>query len=324
MPSSPPSASTTDDRDGLGRLILDGLGRRPPARLRLRRPPPRLRGPSSGTRWHSRRLSASSCSTIASPPSSEPSYSSTSRRRSPWGPPTWSERAGIGVSSATVRNEMTMLEREGYLAQPHTSAGRIPTEKGYRFFVDALEGPAELGPAQVRQVRAFFSHAHGELEQMLRDTSQMLSKLTATTAVVVGEAGESATDPVGAAGGAGPRTRPRGRGDVVGCRAEAHDRVRPRHVARTTWPAPPSCWRRSSVGLALHDHIEAAPSGDPVRRSADGRGGRRGPRRDRRGQARVTSRARRASPRRSTPRSTCVRSSVCWSSSSPWCRCWRT
>jgi heat-inducible transcriptional repressor len=102
-------------------------------------------------------------------------------------------RAGVGVSSATVRNEMTLLEREGYLTQPHTSAGRIPTEKGYRFFVDALEGPGELGPAQTRQVRSFFAHAHGELEQMLRDTSQMLSKLTATTALVVGEAGESAT-----------------------------------------------------------------------------------------------------------------------------------
>jgi heat-inducible transcriptional repressor len=103
------------------------------------------------------------------------------------------ESSGVGVSSATVRNEMTLLEREGYLAQPHTSAGRIPTEKGYRFFVDHLPGPSDLGPAQAREVRAFFSHAHGELEQMLKDTSRLLSKLTATTALVVGETGESAT-----------------------------------------------------------------------------------------------------------------------------------
>jgi heat-inducible transcriptional repressor len=103
------------------------------------------------------------------------------------------EQTDIGVSSATVRNEMTLLERDGYIVQPHTSAGRIPTEKGYRFFVDALGGPGELGPQQTRQVRTFFAHAHGELEEMLKNTSRMLSHLTATTAVVVGEAGESAT-----------------------------------------------------------------------------------------------------------------------------------
>jgi heat-inducible transcriptional repressor len=103
------------------------------------------------------------------------------------------ESTDIGVSSATVRNEMTLLEREGYIVQPHTSAGRIPTEKGYRFFVDALGGPGELGPAQTRQVRSFFAHAHGELEEMLKNTSRMLSQLTATTAVVVGETGESAS-----------------------------------------------------------------------------------------------------------------------------------
>jgi len=100
---------------------------------------------------------------------------------------------GVAVSPATIRSEMTVLEREGYLAQPHTSAGRVPTEKGYRFFVDALGGPGELGPAQVRQVRAFFNHASGELEGMLRDAGRLLSRLTSTTAVVVGEQGERAT-----------------------------------------------------------------------------------------------------------------------------------
>ncbi|MFN8050560.1 MAG: heat-inducible transcriptional repressor HrcA [Acidimicrobiales bacterium] len=99
------------------------------------------------------------------------------------------DATAIGVSPATVRSEMTVLERDGYLMQPHTSAGRIPTEKGYRFFVDEI-GPGELGPAQARTVRGFFAHAHGELEEMLRNTSRMLSKLTSTTAVVVGEAAE--------------------------------------------------------------------------------------------------------------------------------------
>jgi heat-inducible transcriptional repressor len=51
---------------------------------------------------------------------------------------------GVDVSSATVRNEMAVLEAEGYLAQPHTSAGRIPTEKGYRYFVDTIGAPGAL------------------------------------------------------------------------------------------------------------------------------------------------------------------------------------
>ena len=51
---------------------------------------------------------------------------------------------GVKVSSATVRNDMTVLEQEGFLHQPHTSAGRVPTEKGYRFFVDHLGGPTRL------------------------------------------------------------------------------------------------------------------------------------------------------------------------------------
>jgi len=103
------------------------------------------------------------------------------------------DAAAVAVSSATIRNEMTLLEREGYLIQPHTSAGRIPTEKGYRYFVDSLPGPGDLGPAQAREVRAFFSHAHGELEQMLKSTSKLLSRLPATTALVVGDATETAT-----------------------------------------------------------------------------------------------------------------------------------
>lgn len=90
----------------------------------------------------------------------------------------------LAVSPATVRNEMGVLEREGYLAQPHTSAGRIPTDKGYRFFVDSLATPGPLGPAETQKVRAFFSHAHGELERMLADTSRLLSGLTSYTGMV--------------------------------------------------------------------------------------------------------------------------------------------
>ena len=93
----------------------------------------------------------------------------------------------LSVSSATVRNEMGVLEREGYLIQPHTSAGRIPTDKGYRFFVDNLDPAGKLGPGQTQKVRSFFATAHGELERMLADTSRFLSGLTDYAAVVVRE-----------------------------------------------------------------------------------------------------------------------------------------
>jgi heat-inducible transcriptional repressor len=99
----------------------------------------------------------------------------------------------LSVSPATVRNEMAVLEREGYLAQPHTSAGRIPTDKGYRFFVDHLSAPGPLDPSQRQQVKDFFRAAHGELERMLLDTSKLLSSITDYAAVVVGPPHEAAT-----------------------------------------------------------------------------------------------------------------------------------
>jgi heat-inducible transcriptional repressor len=100
---------------------------------------------------------------------------------------------GVSVSSATVRSDMAALERDGFLAQPHTSAGRIPTDKGYRFFVDHLAGPASLDRGGRQQVRQFFDHAHGEIELMLERTSGLLADLTDCTAMVVGPSHESAT-----------------------------------------------------------------------------------------------------------------------------------
>jgi heat-inducible transcriptional repressor len=98
---------------------------------------------------------------------------------------------GVHVSSATVRSEMASLEREGYLAQPHTSAGRIPTDKGYRFFVDSLEGPGPLDPSRRQQVRTFFDAAHGEIESMLEQTSGLLADLTDCAAMVVAPSHEA-------------------------------------------------------------------------------------------------------------------------------------
>jgi heat-inducible transcriptional repressor len=101
--------------------------------------------------------------------------------------------ATVTVSPATVRNDMAVLEQEGYLFQPHTSAGRIPTEKGYRFFVDTLDAPMRLGAGDASQVRSFFAGAHGELERMLHDTSRLLSSLTQYAGVVIAPAHEVAT-----------------------------------------------------------------------------------------------------------------------------------
>jgi heat-inducible transcriptional repressor len=102
--------------------------------------------------------------------------------------------SGVGVSPATVRNEMAVLEQEGYLTQPHTSAGRIPTDKGYRFFVDRLAAPRPtVDNAVTRQVGDFFDAAHGRLEEMLHQTSDLLTRLTHNAAVVVGPKAEAST-----------------------------------------------------------------------------------------------------------------------------------
>ena len=98
-----------------------------------------------------------------------------------------SSAPGVEVSSATVRTDMAILEEQGYLVQPHTSAGRIPTDKGYRFYVDRIRASdPSLGPADRATIHEFFAVTHGELESMLTQTSELLSRLTDWTAVVVG------------------------------------------------------------------------------------------------------------------------------------------
>lgn len=104
----------------------------------------------------------------------------------PVGSSTVARAVALGISSATVRNEMAVLEREGYVTHPHTSAGRIPTDKGYRFFVDHLARMKELNPGARQAVSAFFATAHHALEDMLHDTSVLLSRITDHAAVVVG------------------------------------------------------------------------------------------------------------------------------------------
>jgi heat-inducible transcriptional repressor len=99
-------------------------------------------------------------------------------------------RSGLDVSSATVRNDLARLESYGFVIQPHTSAGRVPTDQGYRFYVDHL-APARLREATRGRIDAFFREVHKQISDMLKDTSQFVNELTAYPAIVVGPAGAS-------------------------------------------------------------------------------------------------------------------------------------
>ncbi len=100
------------------------------------------------------------------------------RTSEPVGSEAVAEHAGLGVSSATIRNEMAALEELGYLSHPHTSAGRIPTDIGYRHYVDALPVGGKLKEGQRREIAAHFAEAIVDLEEVLKGSVQLLSRLT--------------------------------------------------------------------------------------------------------------------------------------------------
>ena len=93
------------------------------------------------------------------------------------------ERHNLGVSSATVRNDMAVLEAEGYITQPHTSSGRVPTEKGYREFVDRLDDVKPLSSAERRAIQGFLESGV-DLDDVLRRAVRLLAQLTRQVAVV--------------------------------------------------------------------------------------------------------------------------------------------
>jgi heat-inducible transcriptional repressor len=98
------------------------------------------------------------------------------------------DRYDLGVSPATVRNELSFLEETGHVFQPHVSAGRVPTDVGYRAFVDAMleSGQAEgLTPAEVEAVRGQYHALEHEVADAMRETSVLLSRLTSYVAVVI-------------------------------------------------------------------------------------------------------------------------------------------
>lgn len=93
------------------------------------------------------------------------------------------ERHNLGVSSATVRNDMAVLEAEGYIAQPHTSSGRVPTEKGYREFVDRLDDVKPMSSAERRAILTFLESGV-DLDDVLRRAVKLLAQLTRQVAIV--------------------------------------------------------------------------------------------------------------------------------------------
>jgi len=101
----------------------------------------------------------------------------------PVGSKALSERHKLGVSPATIRNDMAVLEEEGYITQPHTSAGRVPTDKGYRLFVDRLASLKPLSPAERRAIQTFLEGAV-DLDDVLHRTVRLLAQLTQHVAVV--------------------------------------------------------------------------------------------------------------------------------------------
>jgi heat-inducible transcriptional repressor len=101
----------------------------------------------------------------------------------PVGSKSLAEKHGLGVSPATVRNDMATLEDEGYITHPHTSAGRIPTDKGYRLFVDRLSTVKPLSIPEKRAIESFLGGA-ADLDEIVRRTVRLLTQLTRQVAVV--------------------------------------------------------------------------------------------------------------------------------------------
>src|ERR1700757_3394734 len=93
------------------------------------------------------------------------------------------DRHGLDVSPATIRNDMAVLEEQGFIAQPHTSAGRIPTDKGYRLFVERLSSIKPMSAAERRAIETFLAGAYS-LDEVVTRTVRLLAPLTPPAAGV--------------------------------------------------------------------------------------------------------------------------------------------
>ncbi len=102
----------------------------------------------------------------------------------PVGSRTISRKSGVGFSPATIRNEMSDLEELGYLAQPHTSAGRVPSAKAYRLYVDRLMKSVDVSEEEAGRIHDHLNHRTAQVEEVIREAAQALSDVTRYTAVV--------------------------------------------------------------------------------------------------------------------------------------------
>ncbi|MDO4820786.1 MAG: heat-inducible transcriptional repressor HrcA [Rothia sp. (in: high G+C Gram-positive bacteria)] len=112
--------------------------------------------------------------------------------REPVGSKTLLERHQLGVSSATVRNDMAALEEQGLIQAPHASAGRVPTDRGYRLFVDQISALQPLSDAEKRAIHTLLDSAES-VDEMMKTSVRLLSSLTQQVAMVQYPAGPSAT-----------------------------------------------------------------------------------------------------------------------------------
>ena len=103
--------------------------------------------------------------------------------REPVGSKSLLERHELGVSAATVRNDMSLLEEEGLIHQPHTSAGRVPTDKGYRTFVDHVAAVKPLSAPERRAIRTLLEDS-SDVEELLARTVRLMAQLTQQVAMV--------------------------------------------------------------------------------------------------------------------------------------------
>jgi heat-inducible transcriptional repressor len=103
----------------------------------------------------------------------------------PIGSRTISRRFDFGLSPATIRNVMSDLEEFGFLEQPHTSAGRVPTDKGYRFYIDHLRGLEELSAEESRRIAQRYLSYHGEADEVIAETSRLLSEMSRYAGIVL-------------------------------------------------------------------------------------------------------------------------------------------
>jgi heat-inducible transcriptional repressor len=104
----------------------------------------------------------------------------------PVGSRTISRKYSLGVSPATIRNEMSDLEEMGFLEQPHTSAGRIPSDRGYRYYVDCLMERKEVSVGEDEVIRRTFERKVREVDTLIRETARILSETTHLTSVIAG------------------------------------------------------------------------------------------------------------------------------------------